>query len=337
MARISDEARGPTPELGGKDDLLLVERASATPLKSRLEPTTDSTGGLAHEAFAGEPVRGPLDGLLEWFTSVVTHPTSAADGVETSTAAMTALGAKTLEDLVTRGPRLSAVDRLGLYHYAYHARLVECLADDYPGVKHALGDARFETLARGYIEAHPSRSPNLNSYGRGFADYARTQGAWLPEHDFVADLARLEWAMVEVVHARPSPSLSMALLEQLPPEAWPELKLVPAPALRFIEAEFPVNRYLQAVRRDQSPELPARGWSGTAIYRKDFVIWRMDFTPPMAGVLKAILAGQPLGAALETLPIHEDERLASDVMVWFREWVSGSFFERIERPGRSES
>ena len=55
----------------------------------------------------------------------------------------------------------------------------------------------------------------------------------------------------------------------------------------------------------------------------------MDFTPPMAGVLSALLAGKTLGDAFEALPEDADETLAGDVMIWFKEWVLGDFFERI--------
>ena len=58
---------------------------------------------------------------------------------------------------------------------AYFARLVECLADDYPCVQYALGEDRFEEIARRYIEAHPSSSPSLNWFGRGFEQFAREQ------------------------------------------------------------------------------------------------------------------------------------------------------------------
>jgi hypothetical protein len=218
-----------------------------------------------------------------------------------------------VERMITRAPRLQ------IYQYAYRARLVECLADDYPCVKHALGEAEFEALAHRYIAAHPSRSPSLNYYGAKFPQFCE---------GFIADLARLEWAMVEVLHAPPSPVLSMTMMQSLPPEAWEEIRFEAAPTLRFHQFSFPVNKYLRAVRMGESPSIPTPEWAATAIYRKEFTIWRMDFTEPMAEVLLALLAGQPLGDALSSLP----EELEGDVMIWFKEWVAGGFFERIHLP-----
>ena len=74
-----------------------------------------------------------------------------------------------IEDLLTAGPRLSALERLDIYRRGYGARLVECLADDYPVLQHALGDGPFEDLCRAYIAAHPTRGPSLNFFGRHMA------------------------------------------------------------------------------------------------------------------------------------------------------------------------
>ena len=61
---------------------------------------------------------------------------------------------------------MTAAERLAIYRDGYRARLVECLADDYPAVRHLLGAEAFEAIAHAYVDKHPSRSPNLNAFGR---------------------------------------------------------------------------------------------------------------------------------------------------------------------------
>lgn len=320
---------GPEPEQGGPSDILSAERASATPIAAktvRASPAAETRPTSGASMSGG--VEGPLDLLQDWFASVVTHPRSAADGVVAASSLQTRLGAEDLQALVTPSAQLSAVERLELYHYAYHARLVECLADDYPTVKQAIGAATFETLARKYIEAHPSKNPNLNFFGRHFPDFVETQDEWLDNHRFLSDLARLEWGMVEVLHAPAGATLSLAGLQEIGPEAWARIKLQPAPTLRFYEFDFPVNDFLQSTREGKRPPIPHRGWSATAIYRPEFTVWRMTFTRPMAKVLRALLQGETLGDALSTLDVTDTSE--GDVMVWFREWVSGGFFGRID-------
>jgi hypothetical protein len=331
---IVREDGGPSPEEGGPSEVLASERASATPLMAvvsrgesipapRIARSAEVSAGVAMEG----GVEGPLDRLQDWFASVITHPRSVADGVEASAPIQRELGAGTIEELVTPSSRMTALDRLHLYHYAYHARLVECLADDYPTVQYAIGHGAFDTLAKKYIETHPSQNPNLNYFGRSFAEFVRSQ-TWLDNYAFLSDLARLEWAMVEVLHAPSAPTLSLAGLQQLAPEEWPTIQMSPAPTLRFLELDFPVNDFLQAYRDDKRPPIPKRQWSATAVYRERFTVWRMGFTRPMAGVLSALLRGETLGAALD--PLDPTNTSEGDVMLWFREWVSGGFFSAIE-------
>jgi len=322
------EDGGPSPEEGGPSEVLVSERASATPMMAvvsrgqSFEPIQVSAGVDMEGG-----IEGPLDRLQSWFASVVTHPRSVEDGVAQAKAVQHALGAQEIEEIVTPSSRMPAIDRLGLYHYAYHARLVECLADDYATVQHAIGDSSFEMLARKYIEAHPSQNPNLNYFGRHFAEFVKRQ-SWLDNHAFLSDLSRLEWAMVEVLHAAPAPTLALAGLQQLAPEEWATIKMSPAPTLRFLEFDYPVNNFLQAMRDEKHPPIPAREWSATAVYREKFTVWRMGFTRPMAGVLSRLLGGATLGDALDSLDVANTDE--GDVMVWFREWVSGGFFEAVE-------
>src|SRR3954465_14280881 len=103
-----------------------------------------------------------------------------------------ATGAADLERIVTRGPQLSAQERLGIYHYAYHARLIDCLADDFTAVRHALGEPAFDALCRAVISERPSDGPNLNFYGRHLAEHCASPRARVRDRAFIADLAALE-------------------------------------------------------------------------------------------------------------------------------------------------
>lgn len=342
------------------DEAMMVERASATPLAPASPAVAgvggvgglDGVGGGASGVQAQSPGpedrrRGastlPLSALEAWFLAVITHPESVAAGAEVAAADLfaraPARGAADtpttpirLEQLVTPGPRLTAAGRMAVYHRAYHARLVECLADDYPTLQQALGEATFEALARRYIARHPSTSPNLNGFGRRFSAFCAAEGDFLgPAQGFACDLARLEWAMVEVIHAPAAPLFSLERLREVPPERWPDIRLTPSPTLRFHTFHHPVNRYLQATRACTRPtELPDPEWSATAVYRQGFGIWRMDFTRPMAAVLEALLGAAPLGEALARLEDSgSDGAVEGDVMAWFRAWVAGGFFEAL--------
>lgn len=55
----------------------------------------------------------------------------------------------------------STTHRLDVYFQAYRLRLIEALANDYPGLKKFVGEAEFERLARAYIDRYPSTERSL--------------------------------------------------------------------------------------------------------------------------------------------------------------------------------
>jgi hypothetical protein len=159
------------------------ERASATPVE-RPRPLPAPSAVASEEGFA-IPESPALAMQQAWFARAVMTPESEA----------APKGAGDADRLLIAGPRLGAQERLEVYRRAYHARLIECLADDYPALESALGADAFDALCRAYIERHPSRGSNLNAYGQAMAAFCRESGA-CPESAFAADLATLEWAIV---------------------------------------------------------------------------------------------------------------------------------------------
>lgn len=261
-----------------------------------------------------------------WFAGAIMSPAAEQADADVTT-------------ILTEGPRLSASERLDVYRRAYVARLVECLADDYPSVKAALGEQCFESLCRAYVARHPSTSPNLNAYGRTMADFCREQSGsadlWSAGATpaFAADLATLEWAMVEVIHAPSSATLTPSGLAQVPVERWADARLGMVPALRLLRFGHPVNAYLQALRQGEAPAVPGAAPSAVAVYRSGATIWRMDLSEPMFDLLRSLASGETLGTSLERAAARfedvDEAGAVGRVMDWFREWVSSGLFSRI--------
>jgi hypothetical protein len=271
-----------------------------------------------------------LRALQDWFAAAVMHPVGVTESVrERGAVGDEPVGVDDAERVVARSSRLSGLERVAIYHAAYRARLVECLADDYPALRNALGPSAFETLCDAYITEHPSRSPNLNSFGRSMSDFCRARSEPLAE--FSADLAALEWAMVDVVHAAPAKGLSEEVLATIPPQDWTRARFAPSDIVRVLECGYPVNAYFQAYNTEGDPSPPEPGWSATAVFRDGPTIWRMDLSPAMHALLDALFGGATLGAALEALAssgqLGGDE--APSVMQWFRDWVRYGFFAQI--------
>jgi hypothetical protein len=279
----------------------LVERASATP----------ALPGIRLDA-ERSTVAPELAALQRWFLDVVT------DERELDTALRSArrrhgFGREQVEGW------------LGVYHDAYRLRLVECLADDFPGVAHAMGHDGFERLALRAIAWRPSTGPNLNAYGN-LIPALLAEPIRVRDRAFLRELAELEWAIVEAVHAAPPETVDGEALRAIPPERWGDLRFTPNPALRILRHRYPANAWYQAFREDRAGPIPRPRTSRVAVYRVGASIWRMELTEMTAGLLDRLCAGQPLGDALAPL---EGVAGSEQVMAWFSSWVSGGFFSGI--------
>jgi hypothetical protein len=308
----------------------LHERASATPVapasKARAHRAVapSSQPSAARGARAGQTDVALRDAQL-WFARAVTTPESTPQAV----------GEPDAERVLTAGPRLCAAERLEIYRRAYHARLVECLADDYPVLQYALGEGAFEGLCRAYIARHPSESPSLNAYGRRMADFCQGDApSPFAARAFAADLARLEWAIVEVIHAPSSEPLTLEGLQAVPLEQWAGARLVRNSAFVLLRSDYPVNAFFQSFREGRRPAIPVAEPSATVVYRSGPTVWRMDLTVPMFEVLSSLAAGENLATALSRaepvlMGVSEAEA-AQRVLAWFREWVTSGLFTRVE-------
>lgn len=264
-----------------------------------------------------------LSEAQQWLVSAITD--SEADAVHA-------------ERCVMPGPRLPARACVDVYRSAYRSRLIECLQDDFPVLAKVLARERFETIALQYIEEHPSASPNLNGFGRHFANFCRDGGHDILGHQaaFASELAALEWAVVEVIHAKASGSLDVTVLQSSSPEGWAAARFVRSEAVRLLRLEYPVNHFYQAaLEHDAVSALPSPGPSATLVYRNDAKVWRMNLTPAMAQILSPLLSGEPIGSALETVASsvatpEEAAELVRNVGVWFQDWAHFGIFERIE-------
>jgi hypothetical protein len=140
--------------------------------------------------------------------------------------------------LVSHREGLGPAQRLDIYADMYRTRLLDVLRHDFPRVAALLGEAEFRALADRYLARHPSTHPSVRYVGGRFADFVGGEAALPP---FLADLARLEWARVDVFDAPDAEPLRLSDLESLPASDWPTLRLRPIPACLVIDCVWPVH------------------------------------------------------------------------------------------------
>lgn len=274
----------------------------------------------------------PLDRLQRWFQSVVVHPGTPDEAVQSPEAARE-LAPERLAEAILPSRTLQPAQRVGIYHGMYLLRMRDALAADYPGLEHFLGDAGFARLVRDYVQIHPSRSHTLNRLGDHLPEFVAAHRE-LPRRDFCADLARLERAVSEVFDAAETPPLGEAAIAGVAPEAWERARLEPIPAFRLLAFRYPVNAYLQSVRdedHDHHPK-PRQQSTWVAVYRRDYAVYRLDLAKPAHDLLADLVGGASLGEAIAAALKRPGRRRPGEheLVRWFREWVGGGIFARIE-------
>ena len=201
-----------------------------------------------------------------------------------------------IERRIAGTARLDASTRLAIYADGYRLRLVEALGVEFPCLQAVLGERGFDRACRAFIDAHPSREPNLRWYGSQLADFLAASRVWR-RRPVLAELTAFEWRIGLAFDAADTPRLGVAAMAALPADAWPTLRFTPHPSLQRLALHW------------NAPELSKARAQGTALPKprkarraRPWAIWRHDETPRFrrldddeAWALDALANGEPFG------------------------------------------
>ena len=128
--------------------------------------------------------------------------------------------------------------RFDLHRNNRASSLIDALLASFPAVRRLVGDDFFRAAARAYVAAEPPRSPVLLRYGGTFGAFldAFPPAAPVP---YLGDVARLEWARQEALHARDAEPVGIGRLAALAPEEAPRARLALHPSLGLLRSRWP--------------------------------------------------------------------------------------------------
>ena len=107
----------------------------------------------------------------------------------------------------------------------------------FPVTAQLVDERFFRYAANEFVRFHPPTEPRLVRYGAAFPNFLRTFDG-LAEMPFVAETARLEWAIAEALDSASLPPLPHRHARRRGGEATPDLVL--QPSLRFVISHWPV-------------------------------------------------------------------------------------------------
>jgi hypothetical protein len=136
---------------------------------------------------------------------------------------------------------------MAIYSRTIRANYRNAVSATYPVVRRIVGASLFRAAVDAYVDAHPSRSGDLNEYGDAFGDFLHCYppSAELP---YLPDVARLEWAVDEAYRAADgalAPDAVLGALSHVPADALPHVHLGLEPSSRLVASSFPLLRIWQ--------------------------------------------------------------------------------------------
>ena len=113
--------------------------------------------------------------------------------------------------------------------------IIGAMKETYVMTKVLLGENNFNFFCRDFIFKHPSTNSDLIQYGEGFGEFLMGRSE-LENIAFVADVARLEWALERVFFTQPESSF----IGEVPLD-WQKVSPRLKETVRFVSAQYRVH------------------------------------------------------------------------------------------------
>ena len=232
-------------------------------------------------------------------------------------------GAHGIQTRVVGTHKVPIDTRLAIYGDGYGARLIDALEAHYPALLALLGKEEFANLGDAYVRAHDSNFASIRFYGGALDAFIKTH----PDHQSMplrAELASWEWAMSEVFDAADAAYIGVAVLGQIAPEDWAELRFELHPALRRVDLSWNAPAFWKALTQSAPPPEPAAQASPVAwlLWRRELQIFFRPLSAEEAQALDAVHSGASFGELCVALCASCGEQAAPAHAAGFlREWV----------------
>jgi hypothetical protein len=147
---------------------------------------------------------------------------------------------------------LSPSARVAVYRHHVRTTLTDVLVSTFPVVCRLVDRRFFGWLADCYVRKHPPMGPCLFEYGADFPGFIERFPACaaLP---WLADVARLEWAMNVAFHAPDMATSGSERLSATPPEELGALSVDFDPSVTYLESRWPIDAIWRASQAGDEP------------------------------------------------------------------------------------
>ncbi len=273
-----------------------------------------------------------MSSLLETqreFARLIMQPMTVREGMRSSTR-------PAAEKFIKPNERLTSFERLEIYTKSYWFRILDCFAEDFPGVRAIMGAKRFRRMSEAYLADCPSQSFTLRNLGSRLSQWLKANPKWLGrQSQLILDMVALEWAQIEAFDAMQHPPVTPEQLSQ----AGDELRLQLQPYISLLELQYPVDELAIAVKHGKRTGRMVAAMRNDAhadadrvyiaVHRADYSVHYKRLEYESFRLLSAIRGGADLLSAIEAAfdgSELEEQEQAQRVEAWFRLWQSLGWF-----------
>lgn len=225
-------------------------------------------------------------------------------------------------------PKGSIADRVAIYTDGFYARLEDALMSDYSTLALVMSERKFSQMSRNYTHSYPSYNYSLNNFGENLSQFLRET---LPykKKPYLAEIAEFEWAEYQAIVARDANLLSVADLQSLPLNQWPEMKFYLHPSCKILIMHWNSLSFIKASRSNKSTPIPRKLKTPQfiLIWRRQLEVLYRELDFPELTMLNAIKQEVPFMDICERLShqMSEDE-VASYLVRKLHEWIQENCF-----------
>jgi len=188
--------------------------------------------------------------------------------------------------------------RFAVYRNNVASSLVAVLAARFPVVRRLVGEEFFREMARVHATGEPPSSPVLLLYGGTFPAFLET---FAPARaiDYLADVARLEFARGRAYHAADRVPLGTEAFASLDPARIGDVRLALHPSVSLLWSRFPVVSIWEAHQSDEVG--PIADWSPEAalVARPALDVEIRRLLPGGFAFMNSLADGATLASAVE--------------------------------------
>ena len=232
---------------------------------------------------------------------------------------------------VLSGP-LAAAARVAIYRNNVVCNLTGALRLTFPAVERLVGTEFFDAAAGCFVLKTPPASADLYEYGGAFPAFL---AAFEPAQGlaYLADVARLEWAVNFALHATVAPILAADGLIGVPEQNQPGLRFVAHPSLSLLTLAHSAKAIWEAVMTEDEQARALRladvdfaaGIDNLAVLQGIDGLAVVNLAPAAHELAVALIGGQCIADALDLVPPEDAAPLLGGLIAhgFFSGYVAG--------------